>query len=290
MEESASLLKIDQETLTKLSKDKLSQVNFSGAGLSELAIQVISYAVEKASKVFSINLSDNGFSSEVCRDLSRMLSVNYNLVFVDFSYNKIDNEGAEHLSMGLLKENKIKTLYLNSNVIGAIGISKLSISIARMTKLVSLDLSQNPIGDEGVLCLLKAYKESSEEINLQSLYVDDCGIQEEGAIAAAVLMGHLPSLVTLHIEDNPISDKGAQALLTVVAEDPKKRKLFLTTGVGKLEERDELKLPLLELEPQFRREARRYIKTDSNWRLLREKLDGGGKSILVEEVKAVDGQ
>ena len=108
MEESASLLKIDQETLTKLSKDKLSQVNFSGAGLSELAIQVISYAVEKASKVFSINLSDNGFSSEVCRDLSRMLSVNYNLVFVDFSYNKIDNEGAEHLSMGLLKENKIK--------------------------------------------------------------------------------------------------------------------------------------------------------------------------------------
>ena len=131
MEESASLLKIDQETLTKLSKDKLSQVNFSGAGLSELAIQVISYAVEKASKVFSINLSDNGFSSEVCRDLSRMLSVNYNLVFVDFSYNKIDNEGAEHLSMGLLKENKIKTLYLNSNVIGAIGISKLSIWIAR---------------------------------------------------------------------------------------------------------------------------------------------------------------
>ena len=50
------------------------------------------------------------------------------------------------------------------------------------------------------------------------------------------------------------------------------------------------KLPPLELEPQFRREARRYINTDSNWRLLREKLDGGGKSILVEEVKAVDGQ
>ena len=47
--------------------------------------------------------------------------------------------------------------------------------------------------------------------------------------------------------------------------------------MGKLEERDELKLPPLELEPQFRREARRYINTDSNWRLLREKLDGGGK-------------
>ena len=258
MEESASLLKIDQETLTKLSKDKLGQVNFSGAKLSELAIQVISYAVEKANNVFSVNLSDNGFTSAVCRDLSRMVSVNYNLVFVDFSYNKIDNEGAEHLASGLLKENKIKTLYLNSNAIGATGISKLALSIARMKKLVSLDLSQNPIGDEGVLCLLKAYKESSEESNLQSLYVDDCGIQEEGAIAAANLMSHLPSLVTLHIEDNPISDKGAQALLSMA--DVPGKKLFLTTGVGAIENAAfEKKLPPLELEPHFLKEARKYL-------------------------------
>lgn len=257
MDESASLLKIDQETLTKLSKDKLGQVNFAGAKLSELAIQVVSYAVEKANNVFSVNLSDNGFTSAVCRDLSRMLSVNYNLTFVDLSYNRIDNEGAEHLASGLLKENKIKTLYLNSNRIGALGISKLAISIARMKKLVSLDLSQNPVGDEGVLCLLKAYKESSEENHLQSLYVDDCGIQEDGAIAAAVLMDHIPSLVTLHIEDNPISDKGAHALLTV-AEFPEK-KLFLTTGVGKIETTRDKKLPPLELDPHFLKEARKYI-------------------------------
>ncbi|QDZ23760.1 hypothetical protein HOP50_11g63000 [Chloropicon primus] len=258
MEESASLLKIDQETLTKLSKDKLGQVNFSGAKLSELAVQVISYAVEKANNVFSVNLADNGFTSGVCRDLSRMLSVNQNLVFVDFSYNNIDNEGAEHLAAGLLKENKIKTLYLNSNAIGSMGISKLSISIARMNKLVSLDLSQNPIGDEGILCLLKAYKESSEESNLQSLYVDDCGIQEEGAMAAAALMSHIPSLVTLHIEDNPISDRGAHALLSMA--DVPGNKLFLTTGVANIEDSGtQKKLPPLELDPHFLKEARKYI-------------------------------
>ena len=257
MEESASLLKIDQETLNKLSKDKIGQVNFSGAKLSDLAIQVISYAVEKANKVFSINLSDNGFSSEVCRDLSRMLSVNYNLTFVDFSHNRIDSEGAEHLATGLMKVNKIKTLYLNSNCIGALGISKLTLAIARMKKLVSLDLSQNPIGDEGVLCLLKAYKESSEESKLQSLYIDDCGIQEEGAIAAAALMHHLPSLMTLHIEDNPISDKGAHALLSIANQPGKK--LFLTTGVGEIENASIKKLPPLELEPHFIKEAKKYI-------------------------------
>lgn len=212
-----------------------------------------------ALQVFSINLSDNGFSSSVCRDLSRMLAVNYNLVFVDFSYNRIDNEGAEHLASGLLKENKIKTLYLNSNAIGATGISKLALSIARMKKLVSLDLSQNPLGDEGVLCLLKAYKESSEEIKLQSLYIDDCGIQEEGAIAAAVLMNHLPSLNTLHIEDNPISDKGARALLSMA--DLPGKKLFLTTGVGKIESNSDRKPPKLELEPHFLKECRKYIQT-----------------------------
>ena len=67
MEESHSLLSIDQETLAKLSKDKLGQVNFSGAGLSDLAIQVVSYAVQKTGNVFSVNLADNGFTSGVCR-------------------------------------------------------------------------------------------------------------------------------------------------------------------------------------------------------------------------------
>ncbi len=70
-------------------------------------------------------------------------------------------------------------------------------------------------------------------------------------------MKHLPSLNTLHIEDNPISDKGAQALLTV-ADGPGK-KLFLTTGVGKIGEDGAEKPPKMELEPHFLKDARKYI-------------------------------
>ena len=231
MEQSAELLKIDQDVLTKIANDKAEIVNLSNRNLSDLAIQVVAYAIEKSKKVFSVNLADNGFTDAVCRDLCRMLSVNHALVFIDLSHNRIGNEGAELLAPGFLKENKIKTLYLNANAIGPRGCFTLSVAISRMTRLVSLDLSENPIGDEGMLGIEKAYTETegTSSSSLQSLYVDDCGIQEAGAIAAARLMRHLQGLNVLHIEDNPISNEGARALLDVAADG--KKRIYMTTGV-----------------------------------------------------------
>ena len=160
-----------------------------------------------------------------------------NLVEVDFSANKLHKipslslAPVPSLHTLVLKENKIKTLYLNANAIGPRGCFTLSVAISRMTRLVSLDLSENPIGDEGMLGIEKAYTETegTSSSSLQSLYVDDCGIKEAGAIAAARLMRHLQGLNVLHIEDNPISNEGARALLDVAADG--KKKIYMTTGV-----------------------------------------------------------
>ena len=56
---------------------------------------------------------------------------------------------------------------------------------------------------------------------LESVYLDQCGIGDEGARALAAVMPQCPSLLRLYIFSNPIGPAGKSALEAAIPECPK---------------------------------------------------------------------
>jgi Ran GTPase-activating protein (RanGAP) involved in mRNA processing and transport len=205
---------------------ELSANAVSDAGLEAFACCALDTGLLSPTRY--VGLSDNCIRGVGCPSLVQILSApesSGRLTELALSLNKVDNAGISTIADGLNARSlpTLHVLRLDSNRIGDEGVSALAAALERgaMAALVTLDLAGNRISDAGLASFVRAACERGEalsrlaELDLSSNRLGhtpkaaDKGI---ATLAAALAVGHMPTLRTLKLSANRIGDRGATAL------------------------------------------------------------------------------
>ena len=165
-----------------------------------------------------INIGDNLFGGAWAVDFANALEKNRmpNLRSLIMRGNNIGDTGATSLAK-VLVENKcapnLSVLNLTENNITAAGAKKLAEAFsADKVDLQSLFISENPIGDEGATALFESFEKLPD---LKILYMYTCGIGDAGATSLAVAIegDSLSRLRDLKLGGNNIGEAGTIRLV-----------------------------------------------------------------------------
>jgi Ran GTPase-activating protein (RanGAP) involved in mRNA processing and transport len=153
-------------------------------------------------------LNSNEVDHVGAASLSTVLKYNHTLLHLQMGGNHIANAGAMALAEGLraAASSCLQTLKLDWNHISNQGAQALGDALMSNASLAELDLSGNQIGNDGSVALAKALPFN---VKLTSLNLSRNVLQDTAALAFAdALVGVNRILITLILEDNPISDNG----------------------------------------------------------------------------------
>jgi Ran GTPase-activating protein (RanGAP) involved in mRNA processing and transport len=145
--------------------------------------------------------------------LSALLSrYQTNLTYLTLDRNALGSRGATTI-LGALAQNKsLRFLSLSVNDITADIAQTLDILFRVNTSLCGLDLRGNPLGP-GVSRFCQAL---SQNKHITSLDLENCGIDDTGALALAQVLAVNRSITRLNLSHNNIGSKGGFALATAL--------------------------------------------------------------------------
>lgn len=167
-----------------------------------------------------LDLTKNQLGDEGCEAIAVALRVgasNTKLTTLSMSHNEVGDDGAKALGVMLATNTKLKFVWMDNNRIGDSGAAAVGAGIANHNALRNLFLSHNKINDFGATGIGEAL-----EVNRQLRKLEMTGNQmhSEGCVAIAKgLTSPRSKMVFLDLEQNRIGDEGANALVTMLADN-----------------------------------------------------------------------
>ncbi|XP_058610631.1 NLR family CARD domain-containing protein 3-like isoform X2 [Onychostoma macrolepis] len=164
-------------------------------------------------KLETLQLNHCGVTDEGCATLASALRSNTSsLRELNLARNKLQDTGVNLLSDGLKDTHcKLEKLRLSDCCVRDEGCAALASALrSNPSHLRELNLSGNELGDSGLNLLSDALKDTA---TLETLWLNDCGVTDEGCAALALALRSNPShLRELNLSGNKLGASGMKLL------------------------------------------------------------------------------
>jgi Ran GTPase-activating protein (RanGAP) involved in mRNA processing and transport len=206
----------------------LTVLNLSGNGLGDEGIKLVAEVLPTLSLLTQLNLGFNNMTAdgthylaEALVDLRNLttlkLGAKDNLDWDSSRCNRIGDVGCEILSRAFPKLPVLEVIHLGCNQIGEIGIQALASALQHTMHLSELKLNLNmEVGIWGGTVLAAGLRFAPQ---LAELHLRGIALSDEGCMAIADSLQHVPLLQVLNLEDNDIGSEGAACLAAALAAD-----------------------------------------------------------------------
>lgn len=146
---------------------------------SEQTCQV-SRIIEATDRMEELDISFNPIGSIGAAALSEMLKFNRSLTLVDLRSDKINATGGTMLGKALAVNKGLRRLRLGNNTLGDAGVTALAIGLYTNSTLCILELENNEIGEVGATAVGAALDEKNSKCQLQELHLEINPLDEKG--------------------------------------------------------------------------------------------------------------
>ena len=200
--------------LSRVTKDI--SVNLTRAEMSPDVAQIFADLALTSQNIVEMNLEGNDIGGRAEGGLVlRALRGASGLRTLNLAHNKLGNDGVPALVELLANNRSLRSLGLESNGLQGCAVVSIASAIQENCALEELFLTGNMLGDEGVGAVAGMLSNST----LQELYLDCCGIEDEGAedLAAYMACGG-SALRRLWLCNNEIGSRGFLALAQLLQE------------------------------------------------------------------------
>ncbi|KAK7155979.1 hypothetical protein R3I94_006142 [Phoxinus phoxinus] len=198
----------------------LRELNMSVNKLGDSGVKLLFFVLENLHcKLETLGLSDCGVTDEGCAALASALSSNpSHLRYLNLSENKLGDSGVKLIS-AVLENCKLEELWLSDCGVTDEGCAALASALrSNPSHMRNLYLSGNKLGDSGVKLFSAVLV--NPHCKLEILWLDDCGVTDEGCAALASALRSNPShLRELSLSENKLGDSGVK-LLNDLKDDP----------------------------------------------------------------------
>jgi peptidyl-prolyl cis-trans isomerase C len=203
------------ETAARL---KWLDLSFNGVGID--GATSIGEALQEPSCVLErLNLKCNNVAEDGAEAIAEALRVNKTLKWLELGVNSIENGGTWELADCLEDNHTLEYLGLSGNGITADGIEFFPSAMRKNSGLRSLDLGMNKLADDGAKAvatmLASSQDEEGHDCMLSSVCIDQNGISDVGADALATALGGNSRLLNLRMRTNFVSGTQVSWLKTV---------------------------------------------------------------------------
>ena len=192
-------------------------ISFNGVGID--GATSIGEALRDPSCVLErLNLKCNNVAADGAEAIAEALRSNKTLKWLELGVNNIENGGTWELADCLEDNHTLEYLGLSGNGITAEGIEFFPSSMRKNNGLRSLDLGMNKLADDGakaVATMLTSSQDHGHDCLLSSLCIDQNGISDVGADALATALGGNGRLLNLRMRTNFVSEVQVNWLKTV---------------------------------------------------------------------------
>lgn len=192
-------------------------LSFNGVGID--GATSIGNALQEPSCVLErLNLKCNNVAEDGAEAIAEALRINKTLKWLELGVNNIENGGTWELADCLEDNHTLEYLGLSGNGITAEGIEFFPSAMRKNNGLRSLDLGMNKLADDGakaVATMLTSSQGEGHDCLLSSLCIDQNGITDVGADALATALGGNARLMNLRMRTNFVSEIQVNWLKTV---------------------------------------------------------------------------
>jgi len=175
--------------------------------------EYVAEALQKGLPLLNLNLASNSLYTLGLSKFQTVLMHNNTLTSLCVGNNGLADAGMVMLSDVIKKNKTLTALFVDNNDISSVGADALFSALPLNKTLETLSLSNNPLGDGWTANVNQTLSKNS---SLSRLYLAKCGITHDGVSQLSeakhgILSGH-PSLTTLDLMGNNITEKGANAI------------------------------------------------------------------------------
>ena len=226
---------------------RLSELDLRDVGMGNQECQLLATALKYVDKLSSLGLSCNPLGHGVSELVKYLHCVLY-LEMLFLSNTQMGEEEVTALAHSLKNVTQLSTLSLHNNPLGH-GISELAKHLHFVPQLTGLHLDNTQMGEEEVTALAHSLKNVTQLSNLNlslnplshgiselakhlhsvphlvSLNLSETKMGEEEVTALAHVLVHVPELMSLSLEKNPL-DRGVTELIKCLKSSP--RLLYLS--------------------------------------------------------------
>ena len=189
----------------------LSLLDLSSNGLTHVAMENLA-SIGNMTSLVSLILSGNFFKAAYSQSIAHVLCQMPTLTALDLSGTEVETTSVAH---ALPHIRLLRTLLLCDNKIGDSGSTALAERLCFVPSLTVLRLSQNKIRQSGIAALAAALPKTLAVFDIGGNYIGDVGNE---ALCNAV--GMMPSMTTLYLDRNGISEQSAHHAGSALAKMP----------------------------------------------------------------------
>ena len=191
--------------------------------ITEGAADAIAIAILSNRKLEELYLGDNNLAEGITK-ISTALQYLTTLKVLDINNNNAPEEAAKELTVAIYNNRlELETLWLANNNFRS-SITLIADSLTKTNTLKDIDLSGNGIPEE-VAGDIASVIDSNR--SLQSVRLSNNLLMSNGMIKIAQSLSKLSTLTLLHISENKIDDRAAEAVAAVILNNSKLDDLFL---------------------------------------------------------------
>ena len=184
---------------------RLHKLNLSSCGIDSNGAKLLAVKLQHCSCLQHLNLGHNGIGSGMI-DIVQALQTCQSLQHLNLIHTGIDADCVEVLADGLKLNNQLQVLCLAGNKFSQEVAFKLGRSLCHCNKLRQLRLQECCIDDKGAMALSEGLKHC-KYLDFINLSCNQIGT--EGAFALAKNLKFCSCLQNVFLNDNPIEDEGA---------------------------------------------------------------------------------
>jgi len=190
----------------------LEKLDLDESGLTDEQIIPLFSELTSSKSLDRLDLDDNAFGIQGVRSMLPLLQNSPHISNLYLSGNSNFNSECFEGLASALDGKSITLLYLLHNNIEDIS----ALDRYSLPNLQKLCLNNNNIGREGCITLSNLLQK--EDTSLKHLYLDDTGINDEGAEILAASLKHNAKLETLSLVDNNLTNEAYDTFLKLVVD------------------------------------------------------------------------
>ena len=194
----------DVSSVLVVDLSKLRKLNLTNCGIDSTSAKLLAEKLQHCSCLQGLSLQDNNMGSGMM-DIVQALQSCRSLQHLNLIHTGIDADCMEVLAEGLKLNNQLQELCLAGNQFSQEAAEKLARSLCHC-KLEQLHLQECCIDDKGAMALSEGLKHC-KYLDYIDLSCNQIGM--EGAFALARNLRFCTCLQTVFVTDNPIEDEGA---------------------------------------------------------------------------------
>ncbi|KAL8653498.1 MAG: hypothetical protein Q9226_003830 [Calogaya cf. arnoldii] len=173
----------------------------AGNCIDSAAFEDLATYFTRSSTITNIWLKRNPLTSKSVPDLFKLITETQHLRTLDLDQTELSNAGVAELFDRLAVDGRpnlpLRHLYLNADGISVAACTSIATYLATSNcPIESLYISNNPIGDEGALALAQGLAANTKLVRLS---MRSCGLKDAGAIAIMNALTQHPNIMTLNI-------------------------------------------------------------------------------------------